>query len=110
MVNTSLTLDDLDYDIVRYEYVWTVNGNEVRHVTTAAHSDVLSREFVMGPGPAQVQCTVIPNDGVAAGQGVSVSVMVHSSVPATSTWGLISLGLLVLTAGSLVLSRLRLAP
>ena len=40
-VDTSLLLDDVDYDIVRYEYVLIVNGLEVRHVTTAGHADAI---------------------------------------------------------------------
>ena len=35
-IGTSLVLDDLDYDVVRYEYVWTVDGVEVRRIVSAA--------------------------------------------------------------------------
>jgi murein DD-endopeptidase MepM/ murein hydrolase activator NlpD len=101
VVNTSLTLDDLDYDIVRYEYVWTVNGQEVRHVTTAAHSDVLSRDLLSDN--AQVVCSVTPSDGADEGPVAMKSVTVREPViPAASTWGLLVLAILLLIAGSII--------
>lgn len=100
-VSTSLTLDDRDYDIVRYEYVWTVNGQEVRHVTTAAHSDVLARSFVTNF--AQVQCSVTPGDGVDVGATRFAGATVHEVViPTMSGWGVGIAGLLTLIAGTVL--------
>ncbi|MEE9293551.1 MAG: immunoglobulin domain-containing protein [Phycisphaerae bacterium] len=76
-VNTSLTLDDMDYDIVRYEYVWTVDGQEVRHVTTAGQSDVLPHHVVAAG--ETLECTVTPRDGMAAGPTAQVSAVVGCS-------------------------------
>jgi murein DD-endopeptidase MepM/ murein hydrolase activator NlpD len=65
LVDTDLVLDDPDYDIVRYRYVWTVDNTVVRDVVTAAHSDALAR------GTARtgslVACEVTPSDGIASG-------------------------------------------
>jgi hypothetical protein len=54
-------IDDPDYDVVRYHYVWTVNGSTARDVVTAALSDVFPHQTA--PAGATVQCTVTPSDG-----------------------------------------------
>jgi hypothetical protein len=78
-VQTSLTMDDLDYDIVRYEYVWTVNDVVVRQVTTAGHADALPRGSV---GECDVvQCTVTPGDGVDTGPMESISAVADGTCP-----------------------------
>lgn len=101
-VNTSLTLDDLDYDLVRYEYVWTINGGEVRRVTTAAHSDVLASDLMHTND--EVVCSVTPNDGLTNGPGDSESVTIGEPiVPALSDWGLAVLLLLLATCGVMIL-------
>jgi hypothetical protein len=64
----SLTLDDPDYDVLRYEYVWTVDDVVVRQVTTAALSDALPRVESGGV----VRCTVTPRDAASAGPPASV--------------------------------------
>lgn len=105
-VNTSLTLDDLDYDIVRYEYVWTVDGNEVRHVTSAAHSDVLSRDFVTAG--ARIECTVTPGDGQENGSGDTAIAIVRTGlIPVVSKGSLVVTALLVLAVGMTVIRRYR---
>lgn len=63
-IETDLVLDDPDYDIVRYRYVWSVDSVVVRDVTTAAHSDTLARGIA--PAGAWVTCEVTPSDGVAS--------------------------------------------
>ncbi len=73
-VNSSLVLEDLDYDIVRYHYVWKVNGNTVRNVTTAAQSDAIPHHLACSG--ALVQCTVTPNDGKIDGSAVIASAVV----------------------------------
>lgn len=76
-VQGPLAIDDLDYDIVRYEYLWTVDGEVVRHETTAGRADAIPRTFA-APG-AVVACTVTPMDGVAAGQPAMVTIVVDDA-------------------------------
>ncbi len=71
-VDTSLTLDDLDYDIVRYRYVWTVDGAVIRDIVSAGQADAIPHHSAC-PG-AFVTCTVTPNDGRADGPPASVSI------------------------------------
>ena len=70
-VNTSLTLDDLDYDILRYRYVWTIDGTTVRDIISAGQADAIPRNSAC-PG-AVMQCTVTPNDGKVNGTPAMVS-------------------------------------
>jgi hypothetical protein len=61
LVATSLALEDPDLDIVRYRYRWTVDGELVRAVQSAALSDVL-RKGLAASGK-RLQCSVTPGDG-----------------------------------------------
>jgi len=70
-VDTDQVLDDLDYDIVRYHYVWEVDDVVVRDVTTAGQSDVIARGTA--PAGTTVRCTVTPSDGTADGPPASAS-------------------------------------
>jgi hypothetical protein len=64
-VEADLVLDDLDWDIVSFHYVWKVNGAVVRDVTAAGHKDALPRNsWVAGD---TVTCEVTPGDGMANG-------------------------------------------
>ncbi len=74
-VDSDLVLDDLDYDIVRYEYVWTVDDEEVRWVTTAAHSDTLPHHIAHYG--ESVACAVTPGDGRDVGPMSVASVMIQ---------------------------------
>ena len=66
-VDHDLLLDDPDYDIVRYEYRWTVDGEPVRTVTNAAHSDAIRRNIAsMGQTLA---CEVTALDGKGGSHG-----------------------------------------
>ncbi len=71
-------LEDPDYDLVRYRYVWKLNGNVVRDTTNAAFSDALWR------GAAQtgdyLTCTVTPSDGATNGSTVSLATFVGGPV------------------------------
>ena len=69
-INTDPVLDDLDYDIVRYQYQWFVNGQPVRQVVSAAHSDVLQTDLYQ-PGD-QIRCKVIPTDGKTCGLSTTI--------------------------------------
>lgn len=70
-VGASIALDDLDWDIVRYRYVWKVGGATVRDVVSAGRRDMLPRaSFAIGQS---VSCTVTPNDGKVDGTPVTVA-------------------------------------
>ncbi len=60
-----LVHDDPDFDTVRYMYAWKVNGETVREVVSAAHSDALPASY-RGPGDV-VTCDVSASDGVCPG-------------------------------------------
>jgi hypothetical protein len=70
-----LYLDDPDWDIVRYRYVWTVNGSVIRDATTAAMSDAIPRTTV--PNGALLACTVTPSDGKPNGTGAPAQTQVR---------------------------------
>lgn len=78
-VDTDLVLDDLDYDIVRYRYVWTVHGQIVRDVETASRSDVIPHDLVSVR--STVTCEVTPSDGKATGLLASISAMIEGTDP-----------------------------
>jgi sRNA-binding regulator protein Hfq len=63
---------DPDYDVVRYRYVWTLNGSVVRDVQSAALADALPKGSVSsGDG---LTCTVTPfDDHAVAGPSSSAS-------------------------------------
>ena len=63
---------DPDYDLVRYNYLWRVNGSVVRDVTNAALSDMVPR----GTRQAgqSLSCTVTPYDQLVAGPSITASV------------------------------------
>lgn len=75
-VDTDLVLDDLDYDVVRYEYVWTIDGNEVRRVTSAGQGDAIP--LGLTHAGSLVSCTVTPSDGKVGGSPASASVTVNA--------------------------------
>ncbi|MBX3354536.1 MAG: peptidoglycan DD-metalloendopeptidase family protein [Phycisphaeraceae bacterium] len=66
--------EDLDWDVVRYRYVWKRGSEVLRDVTTAAHSDAIPRNSASCG--ALLTCTVTPSDGKVNGQGVTVAVAV----------------------------------
>jgi hypothetical protein len=65
IVITDSLLADLDWDLVRYQYTWSVGGNVLREATSAGLADHLPKLDAC-PG-AVVQCTVVPSDGVTNG-------------------------------------------
>jgi len=71
-VMTQPAKEDLDWDVVRYRYVWKVGSQVVRDVTTAAHSDAIPRNSAARG--ALLRCTVTPSDGKANSPSVSISV------------------------------------
>jgi len=78
-VATSLVHDDPDYEVVKYEYVWTVDGVEVRRITSAAHSDAI-RAGLAGLG-AEVRCTVTPKDALLSAPASTATVTVGCGTP-----------------------------
>lgn len=71
---------DPDFHHVFHHWVWRVNGQVVRDITTAARSDILSRGLA-APGQS-ITCTVTPTDGLLQSAAVSASVTVVGSCPA----------------------------
>jgi hypothetical protein len=70
-VDSSADVPDDDYDVLSYHYVWSVDGQTVRDVVTAAREDVLAREFVRA-GSA-LTCNVTATDGKATSVTVSAN-------------------------------------
>jgi murein DD-endopeptidase MepM/ murein hydrolase activator NlpD len=68
-VGGSLFLDDLDWDIVRYQYVWKVNGQTVRSVTSAGRADFIPHH--LASVGQTVTCDVTPSDGLLTGATVT---------------------------------------
>ncbi|MBI1190577.1 MAG: peptidoglycan DD-metalloendopeptidase family protein [Tepidisphaera sp.] len=71
-VNAPLALDDPDYDLVRYQYTWLINGQQVRSNTFAGRADALPASLVT-PGTF-IECRVTPSDGRAAAPTAIASV------------------------------------
>jgi murein DD-endopeptidase MepM/ murein hydrolase activator NlpD len=71
-IGTSLTLDDLDGDLVRYTYTWERNGVQIRSLTSAGHADAIPAGATAAGDI--IRCTVTPSDGTATGPTVSVAV------------------------------------
>lgn len=79
-VQTSLVVEDADYDRVRYRYQWRVKGNPLRDVTSAALSDALPKDAAQNGD--LITCTVTPFDGKAYGPPTTVSMA--SGTPAVA--------------------------
>lgn len=73
-VTTSGSLDDADYDVVRYHYVWTVNGAIVRDVVASGMGDAIPHS--LAGGGSTLRCTVTPNDGLADGASAFAEVVI----------------------------------
>ena len=73
-VMSSLFMDDLDWDIVRYQYTWMINGSVVRNVTTAGKSDAIPRQLAQTCDLVEVVVTA--SDGKESAAPVLVSVIV----------------------------------
>ena len=66
LVRTSLVTEDPDYDVVSYRYRWTVGGQLVRSVRSAALTDVLRKGSATRG--RELQCSVTPTDGTRDGR------------------------------------------
>ena len=69
-VRTSLVTEDPDFDIVSYRYRWTVAGELVRSVQSAALSDVLRKGVALRG--KEIRCAVTPTDGRRDGRTAEV--------------------------------------
>jgi hypothetical protein len=82
-ISNFTVLDDLDYDLVRYRYVWKVNGVIRRDVTTGAKSDALARNWITRG--ATIRCEVTPTDTI----DTATTSVVESTVSETfSDWAI----------------------
>jgi hypothetical protein len=58
-------LDDPDYDVVRYHFVWKVDGATVRDVITAGRADCVPKGALLSGHT--ISCTVTPSDASLSG-------------------------------------------
>ncbi len=86
---------DPDYDVVRYRYVWRVNGAVVRDVVSAGLGDALPKGSVQDEDT--VTCTVTPNDGQVDGPTSTTSNLAETNLlqnadfsSGTTGWALFS--------------------
>jgi hypothetical protein len=83
-VSGSLVQPDVDWQVVRYRYVWKVNGATVRDVTTAARTDAIAHHVAL-TGQA-LTCTVTPSDGVLAGPSAMASATIQAACAAPTSY------------------------
>ncbi len=78
-------LGDLDWDLVRYHYVWKRNGSVVRDVISVGLMDALAKGTAASGDI--VECTVTPNDGHVDGASTTARVAVgcYANCDASST-------------------------
>lgn len=94
-VGGSLVLDDLDWDIVRYQYVWKVNGQVVRSLTSAGRADFLPHHSA-AVGQT-VTCEVTASDGLLSGATVTASGVIQGLAQDHPTVSLSQGGVVTLT-------------
>ncbi len=70
-VQGSYVYDDPDCDIVRYHYVWTLNGQPIRDIISAGRADAIPTQ-TLTPG-STITCGVTPSDGTVNGAIASIS-------------------------------------
>ena len=70
----SLTNDDPDRDVIRYRYIWEVNGTVVRDTVSAAKKDVLAWDIAFAGD--NVTVFVTPNDGIVDGVTSTIEVAI----------------------------------
>ncbi len=73
-VSTPGGIDDADYDVVRYHYVWTVDGAVIRDVTVAGMADAIPHS--VATAGSTLRCTVTPNDGAHDGPSAFVETVI----------------------------------
>ena len=70
---------DADYDLVRYHYVWKVNGTVVRDIVSAGLADAISHDKIHTGD--ELTCTITPSDGTANGPSTTVTTTVLGGQP-----------------------------
>ncbi|MEO1534222.1 MAG: M23 family metallopeptidase [Planctomycetota bacterium] len=84
-LETDLVEDDFEYDLVRYRYVWTVDGVVVRDTISAGHADAIPSIIDLGFSTnalRTVSVEITPNDGVANGLATTTTIVVPALCPA----------------------------
>ena len=57
-----LVNDDFEYDLVRYHYIWSLDGVVVRDIVSAGHADAVPSVSSLGGG-SELCVAITPNDG-----------------------------------------------
>ncbi len=70
-ITSPQVFNDPDYDIVRYRYLWQINGRTVRDLVSAGFADAIPHD--VGSVGDLVTCTVTPSDGKSDGATVVAS-------------------------------------
>ncbi|MEL6796366.1 MAG: GC-type dockerin domain-anchored protein, partial [Planctomycetota bacterium] len=82
-INSDLVIDDIEHDLVRYRYTWTIDGVVVRDVISAGHADMIPSVNACGGGSV-VRVDVTPSDGtdeaITTAAEVTVSQPCHADV------------------------------
>lgn len=84
-VSGSLITDDLDWDLVRYRYEWSVNGQVVRDVVTAGRADAIAAG--VAPAGSILTCKITPRDPTSAGPSVQLQASVEANAWITTAGG-----------------------
>ncbi|MEM9661507.1 MAG: M23 family metallopeptidase [Planctomycetota bacterium] len=80
-INSDLVIDDIEHDLVRYRYTWTIDGVVVRDVISAGHADMIPSVNAFGGGSA-VRVDVTPSDGTDEAITTAAEVTVSQPCPA----------------------------
>ena len=71
-VTSAGPLDDPDWDLVRYRYIWSVGGRVLRDTVSAGLADYLPGSLACEG--AVVECQVIPSDGIVDGSPITATI------------------------------------
>ncbi len=77
-------LDDPDYDVMRYNYVWKVNGVTVRDITSAALTDALRKDLAVDGD--ELCCTITASDGTLSAPAAATACTTVLAVTSAQHW------------------------